>query len=112
MVDCPEEQTAPPPSRELFTPTRYESRTIGSTPTGPRYVGRAIDLDLKDADLHNVFRLLADVGNVNIVIGDGVQGQVTLSMRHVPWDQVLDSVVAAKGLRMEREGNVIMIFAK
>jgi type IV pilus assembly protein PilQ len=32
-----------------------------------RYRGRRIDLDLKDADIHNVLRLLAEVGNVNIV---------------------------------------------
>jgi type IV pilus assembly protein PilQ len=91
---------------------RYESRTIGGESSGPRYTGKAIDLDLKDADIHNVCRLLADVGHVNIVLGDGVQGQVTLVMKRVPWDQALDAVLAAKGLRSERDGNVILVFAK
>ena len=34
-----------------------------------RYNGRRIDIDLKDADVHNVLRLLADTGHVNIVTG-------------------------------------------
>lgn len=100
------EEAAPPP------PSRFESRTIAVDDPRPRWVGRPIDVDLKDADIHNVCRLLADVGKTNIVLGDGVQGTVTLSMHRVPWDQVLDAVLQAKGLRMEREGNVILVFAK
>ena len=37
-----------------------------------RYAGRRIDLDLKDADVHDVFRTLAKVGRVNIVAADNV----------------------------------------
>jgi type II secretory pathway component HofQ len=91
---------------------RFESRTIGATTSAPRYTGRPIDLDLKDANIGNVCRLIADVGRVNIVLGDGVQGSVTMTIRRVPWDQALDAVIQAKGLRAEREGNVILLFAK
>ncbi len=74
-----------------------------------RYTGRRIDLDLKDADIHNILRLLADVGRVNIVTADDVQGSVTIRMRNVPWDQALDVVLQAKGLGMVRSGNLIRV---
>ena len=74
-----------------------------------RYTGRRIDLDLKDADIHNVLRLLADVGHVNIVTADDVTGTVTIRMRNVPWDQALDVVLQAKGLGMVRQGNLIRV---
>jgi type IV pilus assembly protein PilQ len=74
-----------------------------------RYAGRRIDLDLKDADIHNVLRLLADVGKVNIVTADDVSGNVTIRMRNVPWDQALDVVLQAKGLGMVRQGNLIRV---
>lgn len=106
--DCPSADTAPPAEPP---PPRFQTRTIASDDVRPRYVGRPIDLDVKGADIHDVCRLLADVGKINIILGDGVQGTVTLTMRHVPWDQVLDVVLAAKGLRVEREGNVILVFA-
>jgi type IV pilus assembly protein PilQ len=73
------------------------------------YTGRRIDLDLKDADVHNVLRLLADVGQVNIVTADNVAGSVTIKMRNVPWDQALDVVLQSKGLGMVRGGNIIRV---
>jgi type IV pilus assembly protein PilQ len=74
-----------------------------------RYNGRRIDLDLKDADIHNVLRLLADVGHVNVVTADDVSGNITIRMRNVPWDQALDVVLQAKGLGMVRQGNLIRV---
>jgi type IV pilus assembly protein PilQ len=74
-----------------------------------RYTGRRIDIDLKDADIHNVLRLLADTGHVNIVTADDVTGTITIRMRNVPWDQVLDVVLQAKGLGMVRQGNLIRV---
>lgn len=76
---------------------------------GARFTGRRIDLDLKDADVHNVLRLLADVGRVNIVTADNVAGTVTIRMRNVPWDQALDVILQAKSLGMVRQGNMIRV---
>jgi type IV pilus assembly protein PilQ len=74
-----------------------------------RYTGRRIDLDLKDADVHNILRFLADIGRVNIVTADDVQGNITIRMRNVPWDQALDVILQAKGLGMVRQGNLIRV---
>jgi len=74
-----------------------------------RYSGRRIDLDFKDADIHNILRLLAEVGGVNVVTADDVQGTVTIRMRNVPWDQALDVILQAKGLGMVRRGNLIRV---
>jgi len=74
-----------------------------------RFTGRRIDLDLKDADVHNVLRLISDVGRVNIVTSDDVKGNVTIRMRNVPWDQALETVLQAKGLGMVRQGNMIRV---
>ncbi len=74
-----------------------------------RFGGRRIDLDLKDADIHNVFRIVADVGRVNIVAADNVSGKVTIRMRNVPWDQALDTILQAKKLGMVRRGNIIRV---
>jgi type IV pilus assembly protein PilQ len=74
-----------------------------------RYTGRRIDLDFKGADIHNILRLLADVGQMNIVTSDEVRGEVTIKMRDVPWDQALDVVLRAKGLGSVREGNLVRV---
>ncbi len=88
-----------------------EAAGFGPTILGQQngYTGRRIDLDLKDADVHNVLRLLADVGQVNIVTADNVGGSVTIKMRNVAWDQALDVVLQSKGLGMVRGGNIIRV---
>ncbi len=75
----------------------------------PKYSGRRIDLDFKDADIHNILRLLAEVGGVNVVTSDDVGGTVTIRMRDVAWDQALDVIMQAKGLGIERKGNLIRV---
>lgn len=77
--------------------------------TGQKYTGRRIDLDFKDADIHNILRLLSEVGGVNVVTSDDVAGSVTIRMRDVPWDQALDVILQAKGLGAERRGNLIRV---
>jgi type IV pilus assembly protein PilQ len=81
------------------------------TPAAARkeYVGKTISLDLMDADLRNVLRLLSDLAGINIVIEPDVTGKVTLKVEQVPWDQVLDMVLSMNDLGKEQVGNVIRI---
>jgi type IV pilus assembly protein PilQ len=74
--------------------------------------GRAIDLDVRSADIGEVCRFIADAAGVNIVLGDGVTGTVTVRLKHVPWDTALDAILRAKGYRAERDGNIVTVLAK
>jgi type IV pilus assembly protein PilQ len=73
------------------------------------YYGQPISLDLKDADVHNVLRLLADVSGLNIVATDDVKGTITLRLNDIPWDQALDIVLQTQNLESVHEGNVLRI---
>ena len=57
---------------------------------GKKYVGQKLSLDFKDADIKNVFRLLAEVSGLNIVVTNDVNRRVTLRLVEVPWDQAMD----------------------
>lgn len=70
---------------------------------------RRITLDLSDANIHNVFRLLADVGKVNVVVPDEVKGKVSLKLVDVPWNEALLVVLESKGLGVVREGNIYYV---
>lgn len=73
------------------------------------FMGKPISLDLLDADIKNVLRLIADITGTNMVIDPGVSGQVTLKVEQVPWDQVLDLILSMNDLSEEKVGNVIRI---
>jgi type IV pilus assembly protein PilQ len=73
------------------------------------YRGAPVDLDLKDADIQDVFRLLADIGGVNIVVADEVRGKVTLKLKRVAWDQVACTIAAVHKLSLSAKQNVILV---
>ena len=76
---------------------------------GRKFVGQRISMDFKDADLSNVFRIIAEVSNLNIITTDDVKGKVSLRLVNVPWDQALDIVLKSKGLGARQEGNILRI---
>jgi type IV pilus assembly protein PilQ len=106
-----DEAPASPSSPTPAPRGRFETLRIGADESSarPRYRGAPIDLDVKSADLADVFRLLAEVGHVNIVMAGEVTGTITLGLKRVPWDQALDVIARAKDLAVERDGNVIVV---
>ena len=76
---------------------------------GKKYIGQKLSLDFKDADIKNVFRLLAEVSGKNIVVTDDVNRKVTLRLIEVPWDQAMDLIISTNGLGKDEMGNVIRI---
>jgi type II secretory pathway component HofQ len=74
--------------------------------------GAAIDLDVKAADVHDVFRLLADVGHVNLVVGDNVTGKVTLKLKRVAWDTAACAVADLEHLAIDVDGNILLVTPK
>ncbi len=73
------------------------------------YNGKKISLDFQDIEVRRVLQLLADFTNVNMVAADSVQGQITIRLKDVPWDQALDIILKSKNLDKRRNGNVIWI---
>ncbi len=73
------------------------------------YEGQRLTLNFQDIETRAVLQLLAETSGRNIIVSDSVQGNVTLRLRNVPWDQALDIVMTTKGLDMRQNGNVIMV---
>ena len=73
------------------------------------YTGNKISLDFQDIEVRRVLQLLADFTSINMVASDTVQGNITLRLKDVPWDQALDIVLKTKNLDKRRNGNVMWI---
>lgn len=81
----------------------------GGAISGSGFSGRRISLDLKDADIKNIFRLFAEISKLNIIVGDNVSGKVTLRLVNVPWDQAFAIVLQTKKLGIVRYDNILRI---
>jgi type IV pilus assembly protein PilQ len=87
-------------------------RAVGAqaATTAPRpYAGRPVTFNFQDVPVRTVLQLIAEESGLNIVAADTVQGNVTLRLVNVPWDQALDIVMQAKGLDKRRSGNVVWV---
>jgi len=73
------------------------------------YSGRPVTFNFQDVPVRTVLQLIAEESNLNVVASDTVQGNVTLRLVNVPWDQALDIVLRAKGLDKRRDGGVVWV---
>ncbi len=69
----------------------------------------SLTIDVKDAQVVNVLRLVAEVGQRDLVVADGISGKLTVKLRGVPWQQVLDVVTESQGLAYEMRGRIIFV---
>ncbi len=112
------ETQAQPASARTASPTAENASMAGPASTAAEegkakktYTGTKISLDVQEADIKAVFRLLSEVGKVSIVAGDDVKGAVTLTLKEVPWDEALDTILRIKGVDKTQVGNVITVMS-
>ncbi len=74
-----------------------------------KYTGRRISIDMVDAQITDVLKLLAEVSDLNIIASEEVTGTITLRLKDVPWDQAFDLILKTKGLDKIHEGNVVRV---
>ena len=64
-----------------------------------------INLDVKDADVLDILRLLARLGDFNLVADSDVRCRFTLSLKSVTWRQVMELTLRTCGLGEDRLGD-------
>ncbi len=68
-----------------------------------------LTLHFQDVEVRAALQVLADHADINLVASDAVQGQVTLRLQDVPWEQALDLILSSKGLGRRLQGNVLLV---
>ena len=84
-------------------------RITSATAARPRMTRKRITIDLREADIANVLRLIADEGNVNIIASSDVQGAITLRLRSVPLDEAMVVILRSRNLGWEQTGSIIRV---
>lgn len=73
------------------------------------FTGEKLSLNFQNIEVRAVLQLIADFTGLNLVASDTVQGNITLRLQNVPWDQALDLVMKTKGLGKRQMGSVLLI---
>ena len=92
-----------------FLPAAVQSTTDPEL----RFTGEYISVDLVNIPLVDFFRVMADVGGVNIVLDPTISGNIAaLKVEKLPWDQLFEVVLRNHGLDKSIEGNMIRVARK
>ncbi len=73
------------------------------------FEGERLSINFQKIDVRSALAVIADFTGINFVTSDSVQGEVTLNLKDVPWDQALDVILRTKGLSQRRTGDIIWI---
>ena len=73
------------------------------------YTGEKISIDLQNASVEQVLRLISEISGYNLIIDDDITGNISLKLVDIPWDQALDLVLLQKNLGMVIKGNIMRI---
>ena len=106
------EHSAYQSDNQLVVEVRQQKVSGDKLTQGPGYRGEKLSLNFQNIDVRSLLQVIADFTNFNIVTSDTVQGNLTLRLKDVPWDQALDIILQAKSLGMKRSGNVLQIAPK
>jgi type IV pilus assembly protein PilQ len=82
-----------------------EEATFAEDLTAPENV----TLDFKEADIHNVLKIISFKSGVNIITTPDVMGNVTIRLVDVPWDLALDVMLKTYGYGYQKQGNIILV---
>ncbi|MBU2504902.1 MAG: hypothetical protein KKB89_03795 [Candidatus Omnitrophica bacterium] len=75
-------------------------------------LGKKISLNVRDMDIIEVLRFLADQGNLNVVTSQSVAGRVTLVLNNISINNVLDIIMVSNGLAYKQENGIIHIMTQ
>lgn len=74
-----------------------------------KFYGRPISIEVRDMPVRDVISLIAEQSGANIVLSQEVEGNLTLKLRQIPWDQALLTVMKAKNLGYVRQGSILRV---
>ncbi len=79
-------------------------------PNTEKQAGDLISLDVKNINLVDALRLIADQSGLNIVTSKNVRGTITVRLKNVPVEDALRAILEVNNCKYVREGNIIKIY--
>ncbi len=89
----------------LLSASSFEDFLLGNS----KFIGKPISIQVKDESIVTIIQFIAEQVGANIVLSSSVQGNISIKLKKVPWDQALVTIMKAKGLGYVRNGNILRV---
>lgn len=81
--------------KDLFTKQGVSDPTVFSH---PKWKPTKVSTSLNGVQITDFFALIGQVSNLNFIVGQEVQGEVTVSIKDMNWTEVVETVMSTKRL--------------
>ena len=68
-----------------------------------------ISLQFTDIEVTELLQVLAKLANTNFLLSESIKGRLTVELNNTPWQTALHSILASRGLRLLRNGDIYWI---
>ena len=68
-----------------------------------------ISLQFSQIEMTELLQVLAKMGNTNFLLSESIQGKISVDLKDTPWQNALHSILASRGLRLVRNGDIYWI---
>ena len=68
-----------------------------------------ISLQFSQIELTELLQVLAKMGDTNFLLSESIQGKISVDLKDTPWQTALHSILASRGLRLVRNGDIYWI---
>jgi type IV pilus assembly protein PilQ len=85
------------------------SNLAGGNPLSQKDFLSPISLQFTDIEIAELLQVMAKLGNTNFLLSESIKGRVSIDLRNTPWQTALHSILASRGLRLMRNGEIYWI---
>ena len=94
-------------SLALFVP--FLARPAHSADLTQNLVNVPVSLHFSEIGVSELLQVLAKMGNTNFLLSESITGKITVHLNNTPWQTALHSILASRGLRLIRNGDIYWI---
>ncbi len=91
-----------------FSITFWMGSAEANNPT-PIAPDTPISLQFTDIELSELLQILAKIGGTNFLLSESIKGTISVDLSNTPWQTALHSIIASRGLRLARNGDIYWI---
>ncbi len=76
------------------------------------HLSKTVTISVRHADLAEVFEMMSKHGKVNILLANGVSGEVSINLYEIDLHEAIKAVAIAAGFAVEKSGNTYFVVTR
>jgi type IV pilus assembly protein PilQ len=87
----------------------FLARPAIGTNTAQNLAHTPVSLHFSEIEVSELLQVLAKMGKTNFLLSESIKGRMSIHLNNTPWQTALHSILASRGLRLIRNGDIYWI---